>query len=207
MSCSAEELVNRMADLIAMLRTHYKPDRVMYRAGAFVNPEPLGGHIHFGWAGRPAIGSNEYNARVWRVMELISAWQAMGDFLEPRLWDQEEIQNRVAWARNNRRRDFGARFSVRPEGGVERIMAESHFEFRFLPSWLATPEAAYAALGGAEVLAREVISSSIGTNHDWPKFVAAMYSGSHAPAGGLTLDRPLAVASRFKVVEDFAPNW
>jgi hypothetical protein len=53
-SHSGEVLVDRMAYLLGRLRDHYHPPAIAYRSGAWVAPEPLGGHIHISWSNAPS---------------------------------------------------------------------------------------------------------------------------------------------------------
>lgn len=208
MSPSAEELINRMADLLGMLKAHYKPAGVAYRAGAYVDPEPLGGHTHFGWDGKQgAKWESPHNDMLWKLAELVSAWQIQADYLMPMCWEEAEVIARANWARANRR-DFGKRFDIRPEGGWDAVMRDNHFEFRYLPSYLNTPELAYVVMGGQELLAREVMGSPVGKRNDWGVYIKRMYNDNNmAPPGGPSLAKALTVALKHKSVPDFSVNW
>jgi hypothetical protein len=207
MSLSGEELVNRIADLVEILRGHYHPKHIAYRAGAWVNPEPLGGHIHLGWSKQLTPYSAEYNDWLWRLAEIVAAWQAQADYVVPKLFREEDLTNRTNYAIQNRR-DFATRFAMRPEGGWSAVMNDKHFEFRFWPSWMNTPEAAYVVLGGAEVLVREIVSMQPGRRTDWPKFVERMYTdGGINPPAGPSLAAAFGVALKHNDVEDFAETW
>ena len=211
-SASGEELVNRLADLFGMVVKHYHPRGIRYRAGAYIqNPggqsEPLGFHIHLGWRDPASPGTYEYNLNVFRVMEVISGWQAMADYLVPRLFLAEEVAARIDYAKRGNH-DFALPLTFRPKEGLSRAISDRHIEFRFLPSCMQTPEAAYCALGGAEIIAKEVFGVDGMKKRDWPAFVAKMYTDAGvSPVGSPPVSEALDLAVRYVDVPDIANTW
>lgn len=205
-SQSGLELVNRMGDLLTRLHKHYHPNGIAYKAGAYWAPEPLGGHIHWSWQQTGPILGDKYANRLWQVVEAIKGFSAMSDHLIPYLFDAAQVKERANYAMNHRR-DFGSSTSTRPTG-LEAAMREAHIEYRYPPSWLDCPEAAYCFLGGAEFIVRDVMTAQIGKSRDWKKFVAEMYSDQAiAPPGSPSLAEAFNVAKRFVAQDDFVTNW
>lgn len=205
-SSSGEDLVNRLADLIGLLASHYRPKGIVYRAGAYVDPEPLGGHIHLSWP-ETKPWTQSYSTTIWRVLETIAGWTEMANYLAPKLFPTAELDARILWARNNHR-DFAGPASVRP-ATLDAAMQKSHIEYRYPPSWLMTPEAAYCFLGGAEQIATETFHNiGVGERIDWPKYVARMFADpGAAPEHGGNLVDALRVASKYSTAVNFVENW
>ncbi len=205
-SDSGEVLVNRLADLIFKLHRHYHPAGVAYRAGAYYHPEPLGGHIHLSWPDTGGVFGNLYTDMLWRVCEILKGFRASADFMMPKLFKEEQLVSRVEWARAQKR-DFAFGLSIRP-GTLDAVMKEAHVEYRYPPSWLDTPEAAYCFLGGAEFIVREVLDTPVGKARDWSAFAERMFTDAGmAPPNSPSLATALKVATRFAGSEDFALNW
>lgn len=204
-STSGLVLVNRCADLISKLHKHYHPPGIVYRAGAFLEPEPLGGHIHLSWPKTGDLFSRDAANRMWQVCEILKGFRTMTDFLIPSLFKAEEIQQRVAWAVKHGR-DFASSVSMRPSS-LEQIMGKAHVEYRYPPSWLDSPEAAYCFLGGAEIIVREVMSSSVGKAPNWSEYCRNMFVEGMSPPGSPSLADALRVATEFAGPVDFAPQW
>jgi hypothetical protein len=204
---SGEDLVNRMADLIQQLVKHWKPKSIGYRAGAWVAPEPLGGHIHLGWNNVGVFGTRAYNNRSWQVTEVLSGWQVMNNQLVRALFVDAEVQERMRYATRNRL-DYGMPLATRPQGGIPAAMLENHIEFRCPPSWLHTPEAAYCFLGGAEMIAKEVFVGKIGQEWDWDSYVRRMFSDPGcSPPNSPPLSEAYRVAQKYVNVPDFSITW
>ena len=200
---SGEDLVNRLGDLIVQLRAHYHPRGIAYKSGAWVDPEPLGGHIHYSWGEDKRL---TFSDQLWHMAEVIEGLSAQSGFLTPHLFNGEELKKRQRYAEAHNRKDFGYPRSIRPvsmEEGVEN----RHFEYRCPPSWLNCPETAYCYLGGAELIVREVRSKNVGTPTDWPRFVDAMYKEGLRPPGGPPLSDAFRIAVRHKKPDDFTDNW
>lgn len=198
---TGEELVNRLATLCSRLHRHYHPRNILYQAGAYVAPEPLGGHIHVSWTGieHPSI-------KAWYVSEMIQGLAAMSNYLVPKMFNPTECQLRKEYAKQNNR-DFASPESIRPKG-IELASVENHFEYRYPPSWLMTPEAAYCFLGGAETIVAEVLNSKIGQVRMWPEFVEKMYSnGGISPNKGMNLEEAYKIAVKHSQPYDFLDNW
>lgn len=206
-SSSGEDLVNRIGDFIGMFRDHYNPPGIGLKAGAWAAPEPLGGHIHLGWDDSGTWGSALYNDKLWQVGEVIRGWQAKSDYLIPYLFSSKEVLARTKYA-NEHGLDYALKMSTRPQGGLQAAMTENHIEFRYPPSWLTTPEAAYCFLGGAEVIAKAVFNNPVGTRWDWPRFVEQMYSDPGlSPEHCAPLPGAFEVAKQYITVPDFGEHW
>jgi hypothetical protein len=205
-SDSGEELVNRMSDLMRSLRNHYHPPSVAYVAGAWVEPEPLGGHIHLGF---PAVewGDPRYGETVWRVYETIQGWKEMTEALNRNLFDDASLRARVRWARDQGR-DFADSMSIRPHR-LEEALVDGHVEYRYPPSWMMTPEAAYCYLGGAEVIMKHAFNMQHGVKVDWEEFVSRMFKDDGLrPESGLSLADAYKVAIKYTdTQQDIMDHW
>ena len=121
-SYSPEQHIQEIEDLVAELVATY-PDMNFYGGGSH-GSSPVGGHIHFSGAG--IIGSNI--RRSSHVIRCLDAFLALPVMM---------IEGKKA--SRGRRRSYGTLGDVRrqPHGG---------FEYRTLPSWLVSKEAATAVL-------------------------------------------------------------
>lgn len=214
---TGEDLVNALAVQINTLRNHYKPKGVIYRAGAWVTPEPLGGHIHFSWPATLELGASE-------VHNILNGWKYLSNYLNPRFFDETELKKRINHAKHYGK-DFAKPMAFRAgeqgnsaQGGsnhgdpdkntIVAALRTRHFEYRYPPSWLLTPEMAYCYLGGAEVVARRVIGGKFGTEMRWPKFIERMFTGDVSPPNGPSLSDAFNVAVKFTDWNtDYTDNW
>lgn len=218
-SKSGEELVNRMADLLGRLAAHYHPKSICYRAGAYVAPEPLGGHIHLSWHYPPPektkdgypfpihLPDAEYSDTVWRGLEWIRAMAVLTNILVPKIFDPVEVRGRITYA-SEHRSDFAFPYTVRPQGGIPAWIQAGHIEYRYPPSWLATPEAAYCFLGGAEIITRKIFSDPVGAVTDWEALLTGLFRDPKAsPMGYIPLADALTVAERHVKIPDIIDAW
>jgi hypothetical protein len=203
-STSGEDLVNRLATLVGKLRSHWHPPGIAYVSGPWVDPEPLGGHGHFSW---PVVKADDYSDQAWRVLELLRGLRIHAEYLVPKLFDPTLLKLRVDYAVGNNR-DFASPGAYRP-GTLEKVMLENHLEYRYPPSWMMTPEAAFCFLGGWELIGRKIFQDcSPGARVDWQKFVEQMFEGGGiAPPNSMNLRDAFAVAVKHKTPEDFSDNW
>lgn len=205
-SDSAVVLVNRCGELLKKLHKHYHPKGIVYKAGAYVHPEPLGGHIHLSWPKRGGFFDQSYSNRLWQMCEILKGFRAMSDYLIPHLFNDMQVVERLEYAKANKK-DFAYGMAIRP-GTLEKAMEEAHVEYRYPPSWLDTPEAAYCFLGGAEFIVREVFDTPIGVERAWGEFVHRMYTDSGmAPPNSPPLADALTIARQFVNPPDFMEHW
>jgi len=206
-SDSAEELVSRMAELLAQLYSHYHPPIIHYRAGAFVHPEPLGAHIHFGWDTTYSLYTQKYNDVQWKVIEIMAGIRAFSLKVTPELFNTTELQARAKYAINHNS-DFSNPDSYRPRGGLMAVMNEKHLEYRHPPSWLNCPESAYVYLAAAESIAKEVWNTPVGTQRNWDKISLQMLQDeARSPKGPISIPKAFSVAKRYVQVPNFITNW
>ena len=209
-SSSGEDLVNRLSDLVRILKDHFHPNQIVYKAGAWASPEePLGGHIHYSWKDGPTkVGEPGWNRILWRAGEVLNGLQAQCDFLTGRLFSPIEIDLRVIYAEKHGK-DFAKRFAFRPSQGWERVLRDRHMEYRGLASWMTTPEAAYAALGGAETVINLVHSANHGDIFNWEKLINTIYleKSELGPIGGPSLAAALRIAEKHKDEIDIMNTW
>lgn len=218
-SKSAETLVDNLYDLIKIVDEEYHPPGIIYRTGAFVHCEPLGGHLHLSW--KPTlrdvrqdddeIGPDlpTQNLHMRWVQRVLHGWRNMSSFLVSSLYPEADIIRRVSWAKAHHR-DFAFINSIRPRQ-LRQALYEGHVEYRYPPSWLLTPEHAYCFLGGAEVIVRHVLDGTRLKKGKWNQFIYDMFNDEDAgiaPPNSPNLARAFKVASQYKDWKvDFIGNW
>lgn len=197
---SAEILVHRLHELITLAVDFYHPPGMQYRTGAWIEPEPLGGHVHVSWDDSIRPTSTD-------LRRMIVGLNALHEQLTTEMFPAEDLRIRHQYAVGHDR-DYGRPGSVRPNN-LEAAIAEQHIEYRYPPSWLLTPEMAYCYLGSAEVLANMALVEGIPERQRWqPVFNAMFVEGGLNPPGSPSLAVAYQIAKRhLNFQSDFTPAW
>lgn len=199
---NSEILVHRLADLVNKVREYYHPPGIAYRTGAWVNPEPLGGHVHFSWRFLEPTP-----AQIRRLLTGLNVTQLK---LITELFPADQLDARRRWAINNGRdyAKLGA-FRAVPHkvGTFAEVVATKHIEYRYTPSWLLTPEMAYLFLASAEVVARQVLLENYAGT--WRNLMTGILDGTFLPQPGAPSIRAAYQVARRNLdwKQDFTDNW
>lgn len=199
--CNAETLVHRLKELIDIAVDHYHPASVQYRAGAWVDPEPLGGHVHVSW------DAELVNPTASQIRKFVTGLNLVHEHLTNKMFPENDLQKRLQYSVGHAR-DYARIGSIRPNT-PEYVIANRHIEYRYPPSWLLTPEMAYCYLGTAEVLATLALVEGVPASFRWGTVMQAMLvDGTLNPEGGPSLAKSYAVATRnLDFNTDFTDNW
>lgn len=197
---SAEILVHRLYELIKIAVDHYHPPGVEYRSGAWVDPEPLGGHVHISW-------DEELRVLPTQIRKMVSGLNFVHEYLTTRMFPAADLTRRLQYSAGHQR-DYARLGSIRPNTPEEAV-GNRHIEYRYPPSWLLTPEMAYCYLGSAEVLANTALVEGVTPGYRWGPVMGAMLDeGTLDPPGGPSLAKAYAVALRhLDFNTDFVQNW
>src|SRR5690349_9060946 len=198
---SAEVLIHRLYELITLAVEYYHPPGLQYRTGAWVEPEPLGGHVHISW-------DESVDPTTTDLRRLITGLNLAHGRLTHEMFPARDLRVRHEYAVANRR-DYGRLGSIRPNDPYEALM-DKHVEYRYPPSWLLTPEMAYCYLGSAEVIAQIALREGTQPGYKWnPIFDAMFVDGTlNPPDGAPSLARAYQIAKRFlNFNTDFTTFW
>lgn len=197
---SAEVLIHRLHELVNIAVDYYHPPGVQYRAGAWVEPEPLGGHVHVSW-------DDNIRPTTSVIRKFVSGMNLVHEYLTARMFPEDDLRLRLQYSVGHER-DYARLGSIRPNT-PEAAMLDRHIEYRYPPSWMLTPEMAYCYLGTAEVIANLVLVQGVAPSMRWhPIMEAMLLEGTLDPEGGPSLAKSFAVALRhLDFNTDFAVNW
>lgn len=199
---SSEILVHRLFDLVNKVRDYYHPPGISYRTGAWVDPEPLGGHVHFSWANMRVTAS--------QVHRLLTGLNVTQYRLIAELFPPDQLEKRRAWA-ISQQRDYaklGAYRAVPHKAGtIAEVIAQQHIEYRYTPSWMLSPEMAYLFLSTAETVARMVLLNDY--SGEWDTVVTGMLEGDLLPEPGAPSIREAYQVTKRNLdwYQDFTDNW
>lgn len=197
---NAETLIHRLKELIDVAVGYYHPPGVQYRAGAWVDPEPLGGHVHVSW-------DDNINPTPSQLRKFVTGLNLVHEHLTNKMFPAQDLTWRLQYSVGHDR-DYARLGSIRPHT-PEGAIADRHIEYRYPPSWLLTPEMAYCYLGTAEVIANMALVEGVPTTFRWgPVMQAMLVDGTLDPEGGPSLAKAYAVALRnLRFDTDFTDNW
>jgi len=199
---SSEVLVHRLFELVNKVRAYYHPPGIAYRAGAWVSPEPLGGHVHFSW--------NNLTVSKAQVHRLLTGLNVTQYKLITELFPADQLNLRRRWALQEGRdyAKLGAFRAVPHRAGtLVDVLDMQHIEYRYTPSWMLTPEMAYLFLATAETVGRMVLLDDY--KGAWGSVLSSMLAGDVLPQPGApSIREAYQIAKRhLDWSQDFTDNW
>ena len=201
---SAESVVHRLATLVNLMREYYHPPVVAYRCGAWVDPEPLGGHIHLSW-------DNEVAPTEQTIRRLLSGLNVIQHRLVMEMFDTGQLAIRRNHAARNGR-DYGKlgvfRAVPHAQGTFAHVVRQRHIEYRYPPSWMLTPEMAYTFLASAEIVAKLVLVE--GYTGPWRAVARDIFDeGTRLPEPGApSVKQAYLLAKRhLRWTDDLTDHW
>jgi len=169
-----------------------------------VDPEPLGGHLHFSWC-------DIEDVTPVTVRSLLMGLNVVHHRLVTEFFDEGQLIIRRMYA-DDRGRDYAKlgmfRAVAHRQGTFDQVVQAQHIEYRYPPSWMLTPEMAYVFLASGEIVARKVlIEKYTGT---WRGLAMDILDfGEVLPADGApSVKQAYEIAKRnLNWKQDFTDNW